>query len=132
LTGLSWTIRLVAILPARLASDLVDLLPVRNKGAAQATSTISTGPDVLDIFARDELRGSPTVGRSEGLVVREQELSRVKSSVRGNLVQLALKREAELVQVKIVLIVREGILNFLSDFQKTENEERGKGCARDR
>jgi hypothetical protein len=109
--------RLVAIPPARFASDLVDLPPVRDKGATQAINAISTRSNIFDVLAREEFCSSPAIRRRERLVVREYELSRVKSNVlekryhqynpalgtvsphRRDLVQLALNSEAEAVQV---------------------------------
>ena len=73
--------RLVAVLPARLTSDLVDLLPVCDERATQTISTVSTRSGVFDALAGEEFCRSPAIGGSERLVVREHEVSRVKYSV---------------------------------------------------
>jgi hypothetical protein len=61
--------RLVTVLPARFASDLVDLLPVRDEGLTQVIHTTSAELGVFGVVAGEEIRSGSAIGRRERLVI---------------------------------------------------------------
>jgi len=85
------------------------------------------------VLRLDEVRNAAPVRGREGLVPRAVEKGgRIRVGVRGDFMELPLKVEAEVIEVKIVQVVVEGIFNLLSNLEKAEEQERCKRGTRDR
>jgi len=117
-----------------LASEDVDIPPALDESTTNtvhAWGSIGLGSDIVRA-ERHDLLCAALVGGCERLVERrEDKVGRVGARVDSDLMKLALDIEAEVVEIKIIQIILEGVLNFLSDLQEAEKEERGEGSSRD-
>jgi len=82
---------------------------------------------VLMVDIRDDLFCGTAVSGGEGLVACAEDVgSGVGDGMSSDFVEFASHGEAEGVHIEIVFVIVEGVLNFLSDFEETEKEERGE------
>jgi len=123
-----------AVRPISESCDEVDFPPGANEGASDALYTSITFIVRVAILVAElqELVSTTTISRGERLIeVGEQELGRIRVMMSGDFMQLALEGKTEMIEIKIIEVVVEGVFNFLTNFEETEKKERREGSPRD-